>query len=170
MEHENYKWFTNYTTNIENVSRAIRRLITSITSHNEKMIDMIETTYPDVLAQIRTYNGNSQYKNIFYGGLKNTSQIEDVITPAYKMIEMKPETKSSMIEFNHIFNPKKLDIPQLLDAYLRTLNLGEQSIKEGIKSVKGKIGGKKQYRKRKYKEQTKRRQTYRSKKSYKRRR
>jgi hypothetical protein len=139
---------------------------------------LIATTHPDVLAQIRTYNGNSQYKNIFYGGLKNASEIADVITPAYiqnKMLDVKPiykpESKSmSMSEFNHIFNPKNLDILQLLDAYLRTLNLGEQSIKEGIKSVKGKIGGKKQNRKRKYKEQTKRRQTYRSKKSYKRRR
>jgi hypothetical protein len=180
MEHENYKWFTNYTTNIENVSRAIRRLITSITSHNEKMIDMIATTHPDVLAQIRTYNGNSQYKNIFYGGLKNASEIADVITPAYiqnKMLDVKPiykpESKSmSMSEFNHIFNPKNLDILQLLDAYLRTLNLGEQSIKQGIKSVKGKTGGKKQKRmprNRTRKQKTKRRSAYRSKKSYRRR-
>jgi hypothetical protein len=175
MEHENYKWFVNYTTNIENITRAIRRLIKRITSHNEKMIDMIATTYPDVLAQIRTYNGNSQYKNIFYGGLKNASQIEDVITPAYKMIEVKPEPKSiSMIEFNRIFNPKNLDIPQLLDAYLRTLHLGEQSIKEGIKSVKGKMGGKKQKRMSRNRtrihiQKTKRRRrAYRSKKSYRR--
>ena len=175
MEHENYKWFTNYTTNIENVSRAIRRLITSITSHNERMIDMIETTYPEVLAQIRTYNSNDQYKNIFYGGLKNASQIEDVITPYIqnKMLDVKPVSKSktlSTIEFNHIFNPKNLNIPQLLDAYLRTLNLGEQSIKEGIKNVKGKMGGKKQKRSsRNRKRKTKRRHAYRSKKSHKRR-
>jgi hypothetical protein len=180
MEHANYKWFTNYTTNIENVSRAIRRLITSITSHNEKMIDMIATTYPDVLAQIRTYNGNSQYKNIFYGGLKNTSQIEDVITPDYKMIHVKAEPKSksntlSITEFNHIFNPNNLDIPQLLDAYLHTLHLGNQSIKEGIKSVTGKMGGKKQKRssqnrKRGHKQKTRRRQVYRSKKTHRRHR
>jgi len=175
MEHENYKWFTNYTTNIENVSRAIRRLITSITSHNEKMMDMIAITYPDVLEQIRTYNGNSQYKNIFYGGLKNASQIEDVITPAYKMIDVKSEPKSksktlSMLEFNHIFNPNNLDIPQILESYLHTLNLGEQSIREGIKSVKSKMGGKKQKRtsrNRTRKQKTKRR-VYRTKKSHRR--
>ena len=173
MEHENYKWFANYTTNIENVTRAIRRLITSITSHNEKMIDMIATTYPDVLAQIRTYNSNSQYKNIFYGGLKNVTQLEDVITPDYKMLDVKPVSKSkmlSMIEFNHIFNPKNLDIPLLLDAYLHTLNLGEQTIRAGIKSVKGKTGGRKQKRSsRNRKRKTKRRHAYRSKKSHRRR-
>jgi len=172
MEHDNYKWFVNYTTNIENVSRAIRRLITSITSHNERMIDMIETTHPEVLTQIRTYNGNDQFKNIFYGGLKYASQIEDVITPYIqnKMIDVKSVSKS---ELNHIFNPKNLDIPQLLDAYLRTLNLGEQTIKQGIGNVKGKMGGKKQKRSlrfRKRKQKTKRRIAYRNKKSYKRRR
>jgi hypothetical protein len=173
MEHDNYKWFANYTTNIENITRALRRLITSITSHNERMIDMIETTYPEVLTRIRTYNSNDQFKNIFYGGLKNASQIEDVITHAYiqnKMIDVKPESKS---ELNHIFNPNNLDIPQLLDAYLGTLNLGEETIKQGIRNVKGKMGGKKQKRSlrfRKRKQKTKRRIWYRNKKTYKRHR
>jgi hypothetical protein len=175
MEHDNYKWFVNYTTNIENVSRAIRRLITSITSHNERMIDMIETTYPEVLAQIRTYNSNDQYKNIFYGGLKNATQLEAVITPYIqnKMLDVKPayksETHISMLEFNRIFNPKNLNIPQLLDAYLRTLHLGEQSIKEGIKNVKGKMGGKKQKRSSRNRKRKTKRRVYRSKKSHRRR-
>jgi hypothetical protein len=76
------------------------------------------------------------------------------------------------MEFNHIFNPKNLNIPQLLDAYLRTLDLGEQTIQAGIKSIKGKMGGKKQKgssRNRKRKQKTRRRRVYRSKKTYKRR-
>ena len=80
---------------------------------------------------------------------------------------MEPKSKPiSMIEFNHIFNPNKLDIPQLLDAYLRTLHLGELS-----KGVKGKMGGKKQKkasrnRKRSHKQKTKRRHVYRNKKTH----
>jgi hypothetical protein len=89
------------------------------------------------------------------------------------MLDVKPVSKSktlSTIEFNRIFNPKNLNIPQLLDAYLRTLHLGEQSIKEGIKNVKGKMGGKKQKRSsRNRKRKTKRRHAFRSKKSHRRR-
>ena len=87
----------------------------------------------------------------------------------------KPESKSktlSMIEFKEIFNPNNLNIPQLLDAYLRTLHLGEETIQVGIKSVKGKMGGKKQKRSsrnRTRKQKIKRRRAYRSKKSYRRR-
>ena len=175
MQHENYKWFVNYTTNIENISRALKRLIASIKSHNEEMIRMIETTYPAVLTQIRTYNGNDQYSNIFYGGLKNASQIEDAPYIQNMMLDVKPESKInklSIIEFNDIFNPKNLNIPQLLDAYLHTLRLGEESIQAGIKSVKSKMGGKKQkrsVRNRKRKQKTRRRRMYRSKKTYKRR-
>jgi hypothetical protein len=139
------------------------------------MIDMIQSTYPDVLAQIRAYNATMGSENIFYGGLKNASQLEDVITPYIqnKMLDVKPVSKSktlSTIEFNHIFNPNNLDIPQLLDAYLHTLNLGEQTMRAGIKSVKGKTGGRKQKRaSRNRKRKTKRRHAYRSKKSHKRR-
>ena len=137
---------------------------------------MIQSTYSDVLAQIRAYNATIGSENIFYGGFKNTSQIED---PSYKILDVKsmynPVAKSksntlSMIEFNHIFNPKNLDIPLLLDAYLHTLNLGEQTIRAGIKSVKGKTGGRKQKRSsRNRKRKTKRRHAYRSKKSHRRR-
>ena len=178
MEHENYKWFVDYTTNIENVSRAIRRLITSIISHNEKMIAMIEATYPVVLESIRTYNDSNQYKHVFRGGLKNASQVENALYIQNKMLDVKHESKSntlSMSEFNHIFNPNNLNIPELLDSYLHTLNLGEQSIQTGIKSVKGKMGGKKQKRLSRIRkrsshiQKTRRRRVYRSKKSYKRR-
>jgi hypothetical protein len=89
-----------------------------------------------------------------------------------------PDSKSksktpSMIEFKEIFNPNNLDIPQLLKSYLHTLNLGEQTIKAGIKSAKGKMGGKKQKRAsrnrtRSHIQKTKRRRAYRSKKSYRR--
>jgi hypothetical protein len=181
MQHENYKWFVNYTTNNDdNITKAIRNLINIIDSHNEEMIRMIETTYPAVLTQIRAYNDNDRYRNIFYGGFKNAIQTEDVIRPVYiqnKMIDMKLESKSktlSMVEFKQIFNPNNLNIPQLLDAYLRTLDLGEQTIQAGIKSVKGKMGGKKQKKssrnkKRSHIQKTRRRRVYRSKKTYKRR-
>jgi hypothetical protein len=172
-EHENYNWFINYINRYsrESIVASLDALKQSVSDHSTAMIDMIQSTYPAVLEQIRAYNSTIGNENIFYGGFKNASQIEDVITPAYKMLHVKPVSKSkamSMLEFNHIFNPNNLDIPQLLDAYLYTLNLGEQSIKEGIKGVNGKMGGKKQNRKRKQK--TKRRHVYRNKKSYKRRR
>jgi hypothetical protein len=137
------------------------------------MIQMIQSTYPDVLAQIRAYNTTMENENIFYGGLKNASQIEDVMTPYIqnKMIDVKPASKlMSIIEFNRIFNPNNLDIPQLLDAYLRTLNLGDQSIKEGIKSIHGKMGGKKQKRSSRKRKQKTTRHVYRSKKTHRRHR
>ena len=94
------------------------------------------------------------------------------------MLDVKPIYKSvsksmTILEFNHIFNPKNLDIPQLLGAYLRTLNLGEQSIQAGIKNVKAKMGGNKQKRlsrNKRRKQKTKRLHVYRNKKTYKRRR
>ena len=155
-----------------------------MSDHSAAMIHMIQTTYPDVLAQIRAYNATIGNENIFHGGFKNASQIEDVITPSYKMLigqnmsMYKPASKSnmpSMIELKEIFNPNNLDIPQLSDAYLQTLNLGELSIKEGIKSVKGKMGGKRQKRSsknrtRSQKQKTRRRHVYRSKKTHRRRR
>jgi len=171
-QHANYNWFINYINRYrENIVASLEALKQSVSDHSVAMINMIQSTYPAVLEQIRAYNATMGSENIFYGGFKNASQIEDVITPYIqnKMLDVKPVSKStSMLEFNNIFNPKNLDIPQLLDAYLRTLNLGEQSIQAGIKSVKGKMGGKKQNRKRKQK--TKRRHVYRNKKSYKRRR
>jgi hypothetical protein len=181
-QHKNYNWFINYI----NMYRAtlvdsLNALRQSVLDHSTAMIHMIQSTYPDVLAQIHAYNATIGNENIFYGGFKNASQMEDVITPAYiqnKMLDIKSKSKSntlSMIEFNHIFNPNNLNIPQLLNAYLRTLDLGEQSIKEGIKGLVGKMGGKKQKnlsrnRKRGNKQKTRRRQVYRSKKTHRRRR
>jgi hypothetical protein len=183
-EHENYNWFINYINRYsrESIVASLDALKQSVSDHSTAMIQMIQSTYPDVLAQIRAYNTTMENENIFYGGFKNASQIE---TPTYKMLDMKsmynPESKSksksktpSMIEFKEIFNPNNLDIQQLLDAYLHTLNLGEQSIKTGIKSVKSKMGGKRQQRpsrnkKRSHIQKTKRRHVYRSKKSYRRR-
>ena len=181
MGHSNYRWFVNYiTNNLEDITISIKNLNQMITTHIHKMVDMIDITYPEVLANIRMYNDTERHSNIFNGGFTNRG---DVYAMENKMlvsnpIMSKPESKSktlSIIEFNHIFNPKNLNIPQLLDAYLRTLNLGEQTILAGIKRVKGKIGGKKQKRtsrnkKRKYKQKTKRRRSYRSKKTYRRRR
>ena len=175
-QHANYNWFINYI-NLHRASLvdSLDALSKSVSDHSTAMIDMIQSTYPDVLAQIRAYNATMGSENIFYGGLKNASQLEDVITPYIqnKMLDVKPVSKSktlSTIEFNHIFNPNNLDIPQLLDAYLHTLNLGEQTMREGIKSVKGKTGGRKQKRSsRNRKRKTKRRHAYRSKKSHKRR-
>jgi len=182
-EHENYNWFINYINRYsrESIVASLDALKQSVSDHSTAMIQMIQSTYSDVLAQIRAYNATIGSENIFYGGFKNASQIEDVITPAYKMLDVKPYSKLklksnalSMIEFKEIFNPNNLDIPQLLDAYLRTLDLGQQSIQSGIKSIKGKMGGKKQKRssrnrKRSHIQKTKRRRVYRSKKSYKRR-
>ena len=175
-QHANYNWFINYI-NLHRASLvdSLDALSKSVSDHSTAMIDMIQSTYPDVLAQIRAYNATMGSENIFYGGLKNASQLEDVITPYIqnKMLDVKPVSKSktlSTIEFNHIFNPNNLDIPQLLDAYLHTLNLGEQTMRAGIKSVKGKTGGRKQKRaSRNRKRKTKRRHAYRSKKSHKRR-
>ena len=174
-QHANYNWFINYI----NMYRAtlvdsLNALSQSVSDHSTAMIHMIQTTYSDVLAHIRAYNASIGNENIFYGGFKNASQIEDVITPSYKMIDVKRVSKSksktlSMIELKEIFNPNNLDIPQLLDAYLRTLNLGEQSIQAGIKSVKGKMGGKNPKRSSR-KQKTRRRRGYRSKKSHRRHR
>jgi hypothetical protein len=91
----------------------------------------------------------------------------------YNPVAKSKSNTLSMIEFKEIFNPNNLDIPQLLEAYLHTLNLGEQSIQTGIKSVKSKMGGKKQKRAsrnrtRNHIQKTKRRRAYRSKKSYRR--
>jgi hypothetical protein len=174
-EHANYNWFINYINRYSSGSivASLDALSKSVSDHSAAMIHMIQYTYPDVLAQIRAYNATMGSENIFYGGFKNASQIEDVITPSYKMLDVKPVSKSKMLsimEFNHIFNPNNLDIPQLLDAYLRTLHLGEKTIQAGIKSVKGKSGGKKQKRSsRNRKRKTKRRHAFRSKKSHRRR-
>jgi hypothetical protein len=180
-EHRNYRWFVNYiTNNLEDITISIKNLNQMITAHIHKMVDMIDITYPEVLARIRTYNDTEQHNNIFNGGFKNHDDVYEVENKMFVSNPMmsKPESKSktlSIIEFNRIFNPNNLNIPQLLDAYLRTLNLGEQTISSGIKSVKGKKGGKKQKRpsqnrKRKHKQKTKRRHMYRSKKTYKRHR
>ena len=183
IEHSNYKWFINYINLYsESVVASLDALRKSVSDHSTAMIHMIQSTYPDVLAQIRAYNAAMGSENIFHGGFKNASQIDDVVTPAYKMLDVKsmhnPDSKSksktpSMIEFKEIFNPNNLDIPQLLKSYLHTLNLGEQTIKAGIKSAKGKMGGKKQKRAsqnrtRSHIQKTKRRRAYRSKKSYRR--
>jgi hypothetical protein len=170
MEHGNYRWFVNYiTNNLEDITISIKNLNQMITAHIHKMVDMIDITYPEVLANIRMYNDTEQNNNIFNGGFTNRGDVyamENKMFVSNPMIS-KPESKSntlSMIEFNRIFNPKNLNIPQLLDAYLRTLNLGEQTISAGINSVKVNMGGKK------HKEKTKRRRVYRSKKTYRRRR
>lgn len=178
-EHKNYNWFINYINLYsESVVASFNALSQAVSQHSTAMIHMIQSTYLDVLTQIRAYNATMGSENIFYGGFKNASQIEDIITPTYiqnKMLDVKPISKSktlSMLEFNHIFNPNNLDIPQLLDAYLHTLHLGEETIQAGIRSIKSKIGGKKQKRSsrnRKHKQKTKRRAVYRSKKSYRRR-
>ena len=178
MEHGNYRWFVNYiTNNLEDITISIKNLNQMITAHIHKMVDMIDITYPEVLANIRMYNDTEQHNNIFNGGFANRGDVyamENKMFVSNPMIS-KPESKSnmlSMIEFNRIFNSNNLDISQLLDAYLRTLRLGEESIRVGIKSVKGKKGGKKQKRSsrnRTRKQKIKRRRAYRSKKSYKRR-
>ena len=121
------------------------------------------------------YNDTEQHTNIFNGGFKNRNDVYEVENKMFVSNPMisKPDSKVlSMIEFNRIFNPNNLNIPQLLDAYLRTLHLGEETIQVGIKRVKGKMGGKKQKRSsrnRTRKQKIKRRRAYRSKKSYKRR-
>jgi hypothetical protein len=174
IEHSNYNWFINYINRYrESIVASLDVLKQYVSNHSTAMIQMIQSTYPDVLAQIRAYNTTMENENIFYGGLKNASQIEDVMTPYIqnKMIDVKPASKlMSIIEFNRIFNPNNLDIPQLLDAYLRTLNLGDQSIKEGIKSIHGKMGGKKQKRSSRKRKQKTTRHVYRSKKTHRRHR
>jgi hypothetical protein len=148
-----------------------------ITAHVHKMLDMINITYPEVLARIRTYNDTEQHNNIFNGGFVNATQ-RDVYAMKNNMLVSNPiisksDSKSktlSMSEFNHIFNPQNLDIPQLLNAYLRTLNLGQQTINQGIKSIKGKKGGKRQKRSSQNRKRKTKRRVYRSKKSYRRHR
>ena len=176
-----YNWFINYINRYsrESIVASLDALKQSVSDHSTAMIQMIQTTYSDVLAQIRAYNATIGSENIFYGGFKNASQIED---PSYKILDVKsmynPVAKSksntlSMIEFKEIFNPNNLDIPLLLEAYLHTLNLGEQSIQAGIKNVKAKMGGNKQKRlsrNKRRKQKTKRLPVYRNKKTYKRRR
>ena len=180
MEHGNYRWFVNYiTNNLEDITISLKNLNQTITAHIHNMVDMIDITYPEVLARIRTYNDTEQHNNIFNGGFKNRDDAYEVENKMFVSNTMmsKPESKSntlSMSEFNHIFNPNNLNIPQLLDAYLRTLRLGEESIRAGIISVKGKMGGKKQKRgsrnrKRRRIQKTRRRRVYRSKKTYRRR-
>jgi len=70
MQHANYNWFVNYifTSSTEIITETIKRLNKSITDHNQKMIDMINNTYPAVLANIRMYNDTKQHNNIFNGG------------------------------------------------------------------------------------------------------
>ena len=181
MEHGNYRWFVNYiTNNLEDITISIKNLNQMITFHIHNMVDMIDITYPEVLARIRTYNDTEQHNNIFNGGFTNREVVYATDNTMFvsNPIISKPDSKSktlSIIEFNRIFNPNNLNIPQLLDAYLRTLNLGEQTISTGINSVKVNMGGKKRKRssrnkKRKHKEKTKRRRVYRSKKTYRRRR
>ena len=176
MEHGNYRWFVNYiTNNLEDITISIKNLNQMITAHIHKMVDMIDIRYPEVLANIRMYNDTEQHTNIFNGGFKNRNDVYEVENKMFVSNPMisKPDSKVlSMIEFNRIFNPKNLNIPQLLDAYLRTLHLGEETIQVGIKRVKGKMGGKKQKRSsrnRTRKQKIKRRRAYRSKKSYRRR-
>ena len=176
MEHGNYRWFVNYiTNNLEDITISIKNLNQMITTHIHKMVDMIDIRYPEVLANIRMYNDTEQHTNIFNGGFKNRNDVYEVENKMFVSNPMisKPDSKVlSMIEFNRIFNPNNLNIPQLLDAYLRTLHLGEETIQVGIKRVKGKMGGKKQKRSsrnRTRKQKIKRRRAYRSKKSYKRR-
>jgi hypothetical protein len=181
-QHSNYNWFINYiNTYRASLVDSLNALRQSVLDHSTAMIHMIRTTYPELLVQIRAYNKTIGNENIFYGGFKNTNQIEDVMTPYIqnKMLDVKsiykPVSKSntlSMIEFNRIFNPNNLNIPQLLDDYLLTLYLGEQTIIGEIKSVKGKMGGKKQKKSsqnKRRKQKTKRRPAYRNKKTYKRR-
>ena len=176
MEHGNYRWFVNYiTNNLEDITISIKNLNQMITAHIHKMVDMIDIRYPEVLANIRMYNDTEQHTNIFNGGFKNRNDVYEVENKMFVSNPMisKPDSKVlSMIEFNRIFNPNNLNIPQLLDAYLRTLHLGEETIQVGIKRVKGKMGGKKQKRSsrnRTRKQKIKRRRAYRSKKSYRRR-
>ena len=176
MEHGNYRWFVNYiTNNLEDITISIKNLNQMITFHIHNMVDMIDITYPEVLARIRTYNDTEQHNNIFNGGFKNRNDVYEVENKMFvsNPIISKPDSKVlSMIEFNRIFNPNNLNIPQLLDAYLRTLHLGEETIQVGIKRVKGKMGGKKQKRSsrnRTRKQKIKRRRAYRGKKSYRRR-
>jgi hypothetical protein len=141
------------------------------------MVDMVNIKYPEVLANIRTYNDTTIHSNIFNGGFVNATQ-RDVYGMKNNMLVSNPiisksDSKSktlSMSEFNHIFNPQNLDIPQLLNAYLRTLNLGQQTINQGIKSIKGKKGGKRQKRSSQNRKRKTKRRVYRSKKSYRRHR
>ena len=176
MEHGNYRWFVNYiTNNLEDITISIKNLNQMITAHIHKMVDMIDIRYPEVLANIRMYNDTEQHTNIFNGGFKNRDDVYEVENKMFVSNSMisKPDSKVlSMIEFNRIFNPNNLNIPQLLEAYLHTLHLGEETIQVGIKRVKGKMGGKKQKRSsrnRTRKQKIKRRRAYRSKKSYRRR-
>lgn len=161
IEHVNYKWLQEYiTTYGTNIVDTFKELSSQIINHNSLMIDMIQNTYPDILSQIRNYNGATTNNNIFSGGF--VSNIENVPnemimqTSPKNNIYVKPVDTISITQFNNIFNPKKLDIFKLKDAYLRTLNLGQQTISGGIKSIKGRKGGKKpkrtlQNRKRKHK-------------------
>jgi hypothetical protein len=177
-EHRNYRWFVNYiTNNLEDITISVKNLNTMITAHVHKMVDMVNITYPEVLANIRTYNDTTIHSNIFNGGFVNATQ-RDVYGMKNNMLVSNPiisksDSKSktlSMSEFNHIFNPQNLDIPQLLNAYLRTLNLGQQTINQGIKSIKGKKGGKRQKRSSQNRKRKTKRRVYRSKKSYRRHR
>lgn len=173
INHPNYKWLKNYVElPSDHIAEAYDILHESISSHSTSMMNMIENTHPYLLAQIRTYNTTAENTNIFYGGKENAVLTHDVIpyngsyTKSLLVDEkISPNVKSmSMIELNHIFNPNNLDISQLLDAYLRTLRLGEQTMIEYIKSNKGGKNKRKASRKRKYKTKQRMR-TYKRRKS-----
>jgi hypothetical protein len=177
LQHRNYRWFVDYiTNNLQDVTISLKNLNQLVTAHNHKIIDMINIKYPDVLANIRTYNDTELHSNIFTGGFTNAAH-EDIYMIENNMLvnnsmTSKPESNStmiSMIEFDHVFNPNKLNVPQLLDAYLRTLNLGEQSINTALHNIKVKIGGKKHKKESRNKKRKTKRRVYRNKKSSRRR-
>ena len=81
-QHANYNWFINYINRYsrESIVDSLNALSQAVSDHSTAMIQMIQTTYSDVLAQIRAYNATIGNENIFYGGFKNASQTEDYIT------------------------------------------------------------------------------------------
>ena len=151
IEHANYKWLQRYIEqHQENIENTINELSRQINTHNSNMINMIQNTYPNILAQIRSYVNTPTNSNTFTGGfILDEQRTTNGITIQNKSkTDIKPSYSISVDKFNSIFNPNNLDILKLKDDYLHTLMLGYTSIKYGKKQMGIYVGGKKR-RKRK---------------------
>jgi hypothetical protein len=153
IEHANYKWLQEYITATgANIADTFKELFSQIMAHNSLMIDMIQNMHPDILSQIRSYNGTTTNNNIFSGGfvsnIENAPNEMIVQTRSKNNMYIKQANTISITQFNSIFNPNKLNILKLKDAYLHTLMLGDKSIKYGTKQIDMARGGKKRRKRR----------------------
>lgn len=188
IEHANYQWLKEYiTTHGTTLEDTFKELSSSIIKHNRLIINMVQTTYPAVLSQIRNYNTTTGNTNIFTGGfISNVESMANktsmqITASKNNMLSPTAETMS-IPQFNNIFNPNKLDILKLKDAYLRTLMLGNKAITDGTKKTDDVAKGGKKRRKRmpllsrikksesKKRLRTYKKRNYRGRKSHRRRR